>query len=292
MVMGCLPLVVVLICGIVLICVLFEKNNQKCGFTTKIIKDLTKFNGRKPGTIDHYQSHLYLLAKVKELESYGTIENVPWAPGYMQKFVDKGNIQGQNIVFMIPGESPGKIIIMAHMDHIGEGFPGANDNGSGCFGLLQVAKRMAKAAQKKQPKYDILFVLTDCEETTFRGSHLIYSRFPYNNLVVNIDTIGGFPDHRPVEIANDGHFSPFLKERAKKLSMDIKLVPIKYGRSDVKHFLHGNTCVEMGFPTNEGKIHSPYDTYENLHLKNMHKVIALAGDLVEHVSYSSRSRFG
>jgi putative aminopeptidase FrvX len=274
-----------IIIGIVLIiaCVCLPHND---GFTSQIIKDLTKFNGRKPGTLGHYHSHLYLLNKVKELEKYGTIEDVPWAPSYMQKFADK-NKGGQNIVFMIPGELPGKIIIMAHLDHIGEGYQGADDNGSGVFGLLQVAKRMAKAAKKKKPKHNILFVLTDCEETTFRGSHLIYSRFPSKSLVINIDSIGSFPEGKPVQIANGGHFSKFLKERASQNSMEIELVPIKYGRSDITHFLHENVCVEFGFITSESKIHTHYDTYENLHLKNMYKVITLAGDLVEHVSYSS-----
>jgi hypothetical protein len=107
-------------------------------------------------------------------------------------------------------------------------------------------------------------------------------------LVINIDTIGGFPEHRPVQIANDGNFSKILKEKAAKLLMDIELVPIKSGRSDITHFLQENTCVEFGFPTHEGKIHSHGDTFENLHIKNMDKVINLAGDLVEHVSYSTR----
>ncbi len=291
--MSCKSLVIglVIIGVIAVLCIRFEKTNQKCGFTTKIIKELTVFNGRKPGTIDHYHAHLYLLGKVKELEKYGTIEEVAWAPGYVQTFIERkdtqGNpIHGHNIVFLIKGESSNKIIVMAHTDHLGEGFPGANDNGSGVFGLLQVAKRMSIISQKKQPKNDILFVLTDCEETTFHGSHLIYNRFPFNNLVINIDTIGGFPDGRPVQIANDGNFSEILKEKAKKLSLNIELVPIQYGRSDIKHFLHNNTCVEFGFPTNEGKLHSPHDTFENLHINNMNKVIGLAGDLVEHCSYS------
>jgi hypothetical protein len=279
----CLGIIVIVV-TILIFLIFFNLNSIRSGFTTKIIEDLTKFDGRKPGTVDHYQSHLYLLNKVKELEQYGTIEDVPWAPGYVQSFVDK-NSGGQNIVFQIKGKTSGKIIIMAHLDHLGPGYPGADDNGSGCFGLLQIAKRLSLAAQKKQPQYDILFVLTDCEETTFRGSHLIYSRFSFNNVVINIDSIGSFPDGFPVQIANDGYFSKILKKKSKTLSLDIDLVPIQYGRSDIKHFLHKNVCVEFGFVTSASKIHTPYDTFENLHLLNMHKVIALAGDLVEYISY-------
>lgn len=250
------------------------------GFTSDVIKDLVKFNGRKPGTLDHYESHLYLLNKVRSLN----VQEVSWAPGYVQKFEYQG-IPHQNIVFKLPGKltSP-KIIVMAHYDHIGIGYPGGNDNGSGVFGLLKIAERLSHLSETQGLFYPILFILTDGEETGMKGSRIIFDQEPIGNVVINIDTIGGFPDNKPIPIASKYNYAHFLSNQAKKKNMDIIHIDIKPGRSDITHFLKTNICVEFGYPTKEGHYHSHNDTYENLYLNNMNKVIDLAGDLVEGLS--------
>lgn len=272
---------IIIVVSIILLWGLFRclHTGTKHGFSTKVIKQLTEFNGRKPGTLDHYHSYLYLLKKIKSLN----VKEVPWAPGYTQNFMHN-QIQHKNLVFMIKGElRDPKIIVFAHYDHIGPGFPGGNDNASGVYALLQIAEKMSQV-KKKDIYYDIIFVLSDGEERGMTGSKVVSDILPANNLVINIDTIGGFPDDVPIRIANDGNYQDYFIKKAVQKKMDVRLIDIKPARSDITHFLGFNTCVEFGYPTSDGHYHSPEDTYENLYLPNMFKIIEMVGDFIEDAS--------
>lgn len=252
---------------------------RKSGFSSLMVKDLSNFGGRKPGTYEHHIAYLYLLERVKEIQN---IQELSWAPGYTQEFTHGGK-KHQNIVFGLRGSNHQnkKIIIMAHYDHLGYGFPGSNDNGSGVFGLLQTAEYLS--SQTKPPIQDVIFVLTDGEETDLFGSQIIYEKYPFGNIIINIDTIGGFHEEYPVRLANNGNYSEYIKQKARDLNMPIQLIDIKPDRSDIHHFLHGNTCLEFGYP--QGKYHTHDDTYENLELKNMLKIIELIKQLVYDLSH-------
>jgi len=266
---------------IILIILLCWRLLSKCcfheGFSTSVIKDLTTFGGRQSGTLGHHNSYLYLIEKVKSLN----VQEVQWAPGYTQNFKYNG-IKHKNIVFTIKGElrNP-KILVFAHYDHIGPGFPGGNDNASGVFALLQIAKRMTRV---KDIYYDIVFVLSDGEESGMYGSQVVADILPANNLVINIDTIGGFPEGDIVRIANDGSYQTYLTEKAKEKNMDVDLIDIQPGRSDITNFTGFNECVEFGYPTKAGHYHTHEDTYDNLYQTNMIKIIQMVGDLVNDVS--------
>jgi Zn-dependent M28 family amino/carboxypeptidase len=252
------------------------------GFGPKVIKDLTKFNGRKPGEPGHYESGEYLISIIKSLNG---VKEVSWAPGFFQEFTFQ-KIPHRNIVFLVKGiTNKPKIIIFAHYDHLGFGFPGANDNGSGLYGALQIAKRITERAVSERPLYDILFVFSDGEESEMQGSNIISNRYPTGNIVINIDTIGGYPNDKPIQITNCGNYEDYLLKKADAKNMNIIFTQPLLGRSDIGNFLDHNTCLEFGYPTKDGEYHSTTDTYENLHLKNMNKVIDLAGDLVEDISY-------
>jgi len=91
------------------------------------------------------------------------------------------------------------IVISAHYDHVGveggEIFNGADDDGSGTTGVLEMAKAFAKSkADGNGPRRSILFLAVTAEEKGLLGSDY-YSRhpiFPLENTVtnLNIDMIG------------------------------------------------------------------------------------------------------
>ncbi|MFN6039731.1 MAG: M28 family peptidase, partial [Bacteroidota bacterium] len=91
------------------------------------------------------------------------------------------------------------IVVTAHYDHIGkEGnqvFNGADDDGSGTVGVMEIAKAFMEAKkQGKGPRRSILFMTVAGEEKGLLGSDY-YSRhpeFPLANTVanLNIDMIG------------------------------------------------------------------------------------------------------
>lgn len=91
------------------------------------------------------------------------------------------------------------VVISAHYDHVGieggEIFNGADDDGSGTTGVLEMAKAFAKSkAEGNGPRRSMLFLAVTAEEKGLLGSDY-YSRhpiFPLENTVtnLNIDMIG------------------------------------------------------------------------------------------------------
>ena len=109
-----------------------------------------------------------------------------------------------NVVGLIPGSDPRltgeAVIIGAHLDHLGKRgdyvFNGADDNGSGVTGVLEIAR--AVAALPKKPKRSIVFCLWTAEELGLLGSaaYLKHPVFPPAQTVayLNLDMIGRAAD--------------------------------------------------------------------------------------------------
>jgi hypothetical protein len=75
-----------------------------------------------------------------------------------------------NVVGKIPGERPEIIVMGAHYD---TWFTGSSDNGSGVAELLAVASRRM---QRGKPKYTLVFVAYDGEETGLYGGYDFYRK--------------------------------------------------------------------------------------------------------------------
>lgn len=113
------------------------------------------------------------------------------------------NQSSENVVAMIKGsEKPDEyIVISAHLDHVGmnakgEIFNGADDDGSGTVGLLEIAEAFKAAADKgHRPKRSVMFLHVTGEEKGLLGSRY-YTDYeplaPLANTVanLNIDMIG------------------------------------------------------------------------------------------------------
>ncbi len=96
------------------------------------------------------------------------------------------------------------IAITAHYDHLGVGadgeiYNGADDDGSGTTGVLQIAEAFAKAKKEGNgPKRSILFMTVVAEEKGLLGSEWYSNHpvFPLENTItnLNIDMIGRVGD--------------------------------------------------------------------------------------------------
>lgn len=112
-------------------------------------------------------------------------------------------VSTENVIGFVEGSDPELkqelIVISAHYDHIGvkdgKVFNGADDNGSGTSGLLEIAQAFQQAKQEgKNPKRSILFVALTGEEMGLFGSayYVSHPYFPLANTItdLNIDMIG------------------------------------------------------------------------------------------------------
>ncbi len=110
-----------------------------------------------------------------------------------------------NVVAVLPGSDPvlrdEYVVLSAHYDHVGVGRPlegdsiynGADDNGSGTVGLLEVAR--ALSSMPTAPRRSVAFVHVSGEEKGLLGASWFvdHSPIPVERIVANLnaDMIGG-----------------------------------------------------------------------------------------------------
>lgn len=197
-----------------------------------------------------------------------------------------------NVVGLVRGSDPelaGEYVVLgAHYDHIGVD-PwgrigcGADDNGSGSAGLLEIAEAMVKA----RPRRSVLFCWFSAEEDGLHGSAALVERppIPTTSMVamLNVDMIGRLEEDEVYVVG--AHvtraFEDVLKDAKKLKPTQLKKVFTDKGldlwtRSDHYHFY------EKGVPAmffTEGAIdaenvdyHRFTDTVEKLSLTKMARI--------------------
>lgn len=133
--------------------------------------------------------------------------------------IDRQPLSAENIVAVLPGKgslAEEKIVIGAHLDHLGMGdfgsrdreagmklHPGADDNATGCAGILHIAKRMARdyaEAPADANLRTIVFIAFSAEESGLIGA-THYAENPLGSLgshklMMNFDMIGRMTNSR------------------------------------------------------------------------------------------------
>ena len=138
------------------------------------------------------------------------------------------------------------LVVMAHYDHLGPGFPGADDNASGVACMLAVVLH----ANQQKTRRPIWALATTGEEDGLLGSKDIVERMvvPRDSIIVNLDMVG----RRDNCLTCDGR-SPAMKNLENILlskdigikKSDIYSEPRWAGRADYSAFLD----LEEYYPT-------------------------------------------
>lgn len=206
-----------------------------------------------------------------------------------------------------PRLNPETIVISAHYDHDGMSadggiFHGADDNGSGTVGVVELARAFVKNPVK--PRRSILFLVFAAEERGLLGSYY-YVSHPLRSLettraVINFDMIGrnetpsrqtdGLVDVDPDtsdELALIGtNYSP---EYRKTVERDNNMVGLKliykwdqepalnvFFRSDHFPFALHNIPAVWWFTGFHPDYHQTTDTVEKINFAKMEKILKLA----------------
>ncbi len=156
-------------------------------------------------------SGIEALAEYRQKITENIIEFKPYATGYHLKqvpAVQKVIFETQNVLALLEGSDPQLkdqiVVLTSHYDHIGIGAPdetgdriynGADDDGSGTIGLLNVAHAFAEAAENGiRPRRSILFLNVSAEEHGLLGSRYYsdHPLYPIEKTVanLNVDMIG------------------------------------------------------------------------------------------------------
>lgn len=242
-----------------------------------------------------------------------TLETKTVATELMLDFRKETEItQVSNVLGMIEGTDKKDewVVISAHYDHVGiingKLHPGADDDGSGTVGVLEVAEAFAKAkAAGKGPRRNILFLAVSGEEKGLWGSayYADHPVFPLEktSIDINIDMIGRKDDNlksldtnNHIYLIGDDKLSSELPGFVDSINnMYIKIITDRkyndpkdpyglYYRSDHYNFAAKGVPIVFFFDGIHKDYHKPSDTPDkinyDLHEKRTRLVFFLAWD--------------
>lgn len=253
-----------------------------------------KFEGRATGepgqkkAVEFIKNHYVSLGIPSPIADGDYFQEIP------ETFFSNNAKASENVLAYIKGsEKPDEVIIIsAHLDHIGISNNGdinygADDDGSGTVGILEMARAFKAAADKGHgPKRSILFLHVTGEEIGLFGSRYyaeVDPIFPLKNTVanLNIDMIGRVDEkheNRPNYLYLIG--SDRLSKELHNVSETVnkKYINIKfdytyndkndpnrfYYRSDHYNFAKNNVPVIFYFNGVHEDYHQPSDTPDKI----------------------------
>lgn len=182
----------------IICCVLLAGSSVLCG-QTKSVAELTEilssdeFEGRKPGTEGMRKAKAFV-------EEY--LKSLGVQPFFNDSYYDTLDVYGTesyNIVGIINPEvqSDEYILIGAHLDHLGRGYPdttsfynGANDNASGVAAVLKIAGELMEYEFNRK----VLVAAFTAEESGLVGSRHLAKRLKADSInlsyMINFEMIG------------------------------------------------------------------------------------------------------
>ena len=272
--------------------------------------------GRLSGTKGNETIADYLIGHLEDLGVSPGLES-----GYLQEFrIQNGPTSGQgtaNIVGVIRGQDEvlkdEYIVIGAHMDHAGmlsKGYTcssgdrdsnqicnGADDNGSGTIGLLNVTKALAKV--QKHLKRSVVVIWFSGEELGLEGSwHYVRNPiFPLEKTVymMNLDMIGyAHTNQQRVSGLGGGTSSAaenFIKELDDKYDLTVDITAQAGGGSDHVPFM-AEGIPGVFFHTgvaNNPNYHKTSDTAEKISYEGLTTIAEMSFELIHYVANNEES---
>jgi aminopeptidase YwaD len=176
----------------------------------------------------------------------------------------------QNVVGVISGRTPRRLVIGAHHDSVA-GSPGANDNASGVAALLEAAHQLRGTA----PELTLEFVAFGAEELGLLGAEH-YARSERGNGIagmINADMVGVGDRFQIGNGGGDTKLVDFAQDRARALGA--AYAPARTGASDHAAFERIGVPTVFLHWTPDPAYHTPQDAYERVSADRLETVIQL-----------------
>lgn len=218
--------------------------------------------------------------------------------GYFQKFTvtgkDGNEVEVKNIIGILPGSKPEwaeeSVIISAHYDHLGLGWPdarkdnegkihyGADDNASGVSVLLELAQTLGKTFK---PDRTVIFIAFSAEELGLLGSQYYVKHagnYPVNKIigVLNMDTVGRLGNKKLLVLnSNTAREWRFIFMGASYVTgVESEIVTQDLDASDQVSFIKDGIPGVQFFSGAYRDYHRPTDTIDKIDAAGLVKVAA------------------
>ena len=200
----------------------------------------------------------------------------------------------QNVVGLIRGiAAPDEwVIITAHYDHDGADgdlvWPGADDDGSGTVGLLEIAEALGRAAEGgHHPRRSILVAAWNSEERGLLGAWA-YTLNPLHPLedtvaVLNMDMIGRLEGATLVVhgVGTAVEWTDVLLAANELITrpLSIAVTPDGFGPSDHSSFYGEGLPVLHFFSNTHVDYHRPSDDWEKVDIEGLDRIVDLVTEV-------------
>jgi len=218
----------------------------------------------------------------------------------------------QNVIGIILGKNPAmlgqSVVVGAHYDHLGLGWPdaregrkgkahpGADDNASGVAVLIELARVLAKAPQ---PDRTIVFIAFTGEEAGKRGSqHYVANEKNYSADkcigMVNLDTVGRLGKGKLLVLGAGSakEWVHIFRGAGFVTGVDIETVSQELDSSDQKSFQEKGVPAVQLFSGPNADYHRITDTFDKIDAEGLVKVAAVAKEAVEYLANRSEPLTG
>jgi hypothetical protein len=265
--------------------------------TVRFLSD-NAMKGRGPGTDELDMAAEYVSRQFREagLQPAGDSEG-----SYFQEWKDQDlKMMMKNVIGYIPSRNPAKsghtIIVGAHYDHIGTGWPdvkpenrgeihpGADDNASGVSVLIELARVLSKNPPANK---DVIFIAFTGEETGRKGSkYFIRNHRQSPSAMVNLDTVGRL-GKRKLLILGAGsakEWGHLFRGAGYVTGVDINIVQEDLDSSDHISFQEAGIPAVQFFSGPHADYHRPSDTAEAIDPEGLIKVASVAKEVIEYLA--------
>jgi len=261
-----------------------------------------RLKGRGFGTVEldraaEYIASAFRKAGLKPAEGQGRSFLQQWRE-------ENGGVSLKNVVSILPGAAPGLshelIVIGAHYDHLGFGWPrvhqgdegifhpGANGNASGVALLLELARLLKEDAPLRR---SILFVAFTAKEAGFLGSAHLASQQAGSfrgrmRAMINLDTVGALRDNRLFVLGagSSREWPPMLRRIGVNTGLEIIASPSTFGSSDHMSFINAGVPAIQVFTGMTTDIDRPSDTVDKIDLSGMVTVGRVVKELIQNLA--------
>ncbi|HEY3251050.1 MAG TPA: M20/M25/M40 family metallo-hydrolase, partial [Ignavibacteria bacterium] len=208
-----------------------------------------------------------------------------------------------NLIGLIEGNDPTlkneTIVIGAHMDHLGDGMKygslydkhepaihnGADDNASGCAGVMELAEYFA--SNKKGLKRSVIFMTFSAEEAGLIGSAYFTKSelFKKYNIVsmINLDMVGRLADNK-LTVGGTGTSSiwdKMIDSLNGIANFNLTKNTDGFGPSDHSSFYGKEVPVLFFFTSLHSDYHRPSDDWDKINAEGEVKVLNMVANVVE-----------
>ncbi len=266
-----------------------------------------ELKGRGLGTDGIDRTAEFISRKFKDagLQPAGNTEG-----SYYQTWSDKccnpeKTVLMKNVIGVIPGKksefSMQSIVIGAHYDHLGTGWPevreeknrgkihnGADDNASGVAALIELAETLAN---NLNPDRTVIFVAFTGEESGKRGSkHYVkrQKRYPIDKCIamINLDSVGRLEKRKLLVLGAQSarEWIHILRGAGFVTGVDIDVVQEELDSSDQKSFQEAGVPSIQLFSGPHLDYHRPTDTADKIDPEGLMKVAYVAKEVIEYLA--------